>query len=107
MEFDTSAENRNRLVRVLLTAVLALVAVASFRRENRLVGTLATAAAVGVGYTAVGTGEQSGTVDDGTTVTASQTDDGVMRCAACTEPIVVGQSRRPNRENRIVHESCL
>jgi hypothetical protein len=30
-----------------------------------------------------------------------------MRCAACGEPIVVGQGRQPNDDDDTVHDACL
>lgn len=113
MQFDKTVDDRDRFVRILLAAALALVAIDSFRRDRRLVGALAGVGAVGVGYTAAVKSDESrdegtGEADAGLKRTTEQTSEGVgMRCSACNEPIVVGQSRRPNADNRIVHENCL
>lgn len=117
MELDTILDDRNRLTRTLLAGVLAVVSLRSFRKKNRLLGVLAGAGAVGLGYTVtVGSRDtiEEGEVSDASDVTdeserdieTTDEDDG-MRCSACGEPIVVGQSRRPNAESQIVHESCL
>jgi hypothetical protein len=116
MEFDKTVDDTDRLARILLAAALALVAAASYRK-NRLVGVLAGIGAAGIGYTvavqppeaerASGAELEVETTTTPETETAAADDDHGMRCAACKEPIVVGESRRPNRENRIVHESCL
>jgi hypothetical protein len=117
MELDTILDNRNRLTRTLLAGALAVVSLRSFRKKNRLLGVLAGAGAVGLGYTAAAgtrdttdeseTTEVSGTTDESERDVETTDEDGGMRCSACGEPIVVGQSRRPNAENRIVHERCL
>lgn len=107
MQSDT-VDNPDRLVRLLLAAALALVAVASFRKERRLVGVLAGVGALGVGYSAATRSTTPSEEEASQTVVTEPAEaDGGMRCAACGEPIVVGESRRPNRENRIVHEGCL
>jgi hypothetical protein len=93
---------------------LAVVAIVSFRKENRLVAVLTGVGAAVLGYTAVVGSSSSDdeaetdatdTETDTTDTTASDPAD--MRCEICGEPIVVGQSRRPNSDNEIVHESCL
>lgn len=115
MESDKTVDDNTRLARILLAAALALVTAASYRK-NRLVSVLAGIGAAGIGYTVVAKpeAEQSASqteveVESTTAATETATSDANdgMRCAACSEPIVVGQSRRPNTENRIVHESCL
>jgi hypothetical protein len=103
---------------------LAVVAIVSFRKENRLVAVLTGVGAAVLGYTAV-VGSSSSDDEAETDATDTETDTTVtetdttdttdttasdpadMRCEICGEPIVVGQSRRPNSDNEIVHESCL
>lgn len=114
MQFDNLVDDRDRLARILLSAVLALVAVSSLRKKRRLMGLLAGIGAVGLGYTAtVGSDDSAdddAQVEDGSesaseTETASEEDG--MHCSVCSEPILVGQSRRPNADNVIVHDGCL
>lgn len=109
MEFDTLADDRDRLARVLLAGALALVSIVSFRKGRRLVGVLAGVGAVGIGYSA---SAESSTVKE--TVERLRERESLltgekneMRCSACSEPILAGQVRRPNAENQIVHEHCL
>lgn len=108
MQSDT-VDSSSRPARLLLAAGLALVAVASFRRERRLVGVVAAIGALGVGYTAATSSAESSKTEPGQTTRESEPAkvEGGMHCAACGEPIVVGEARGPNRENRIVHRVCL
>ncbi len=103
MELSKEIEDRDRLARTLLTVVLGAVALRSFRKGKRLTGTLAGVGAVAVGYTA--TSESEGLEAEIGIETDSE--DVELRCSACGEPIVPGQSRRPDENNEIVHEACM
>jgi len=134
MDETKNVGGRDRLVRILLTVVLSIVAVRSLRSGKRLRGLLAGTGALGLGFTAttgycgvnealdVDTTGESEEVDiefDETTDTETGADDGTtadagttqvsehyLHCAACGEPIVAGQSRGPNSEGDIVHDDC-
>lgn len=110
-------DDRNRLARIALAAVSGLVAVRALRRGKRATGVLAALGAVALGYSAradiddlaaeididdAGAGTDADTSDETTTGSEVR-----LRCAACGEPIVPGQSRGPDEQDRTVHESCL
>ncbi|SEP20491.1 hypothetical protein SAMN04487948_12121 [Halogranum amylolyticum] len=111
MDLETILDDRDRLTRTLLAGTLAVVSLRSFRKKNRLLGVLAGAGAVGLGYTAAvrspDVTEESDAADESVRDVETTGEDGGMRCPACSEPIVVGESRRPNANNQIVHERCL
>ncbi|NHN48280.1 DUF2892 domain-containing protein [Halostella sp. JP-L12] len=113
MESSQDDGGRGRLARKTLTAVLALVAVSSLRKGKRLRGALAAAGAAALGYQATsGSGDLEETLESVTpgesATSAADTDDrSQLRCAACGEPIVPGQSRGPNENDEIVHDDCL
>lgn len=108
MELDKTVDDPGRLARILLAVALAVVALRSFRTDRRVIGALAGAGAVGLGYTVATRPRRLSESDVGEAETIETTDeDGGMRCAACNDLIVVGQSRRPNANNEIVHEGCL
>lgn len=114
MELSTDVDRRSRPARLVLALALAVVAIVSFRKEKRSIAVLSGVGAAALGYTAV-TGssntdaeadpDESGPETD--TADTADSDPDEMRCAICGEPIVVGQSRRPNPNNEIVHEACL
>lgn len=124
MDTPVDTDDRSRLGRVALAITLAVAAVSSLRRGKRLRGVLATAGALGVGYTVVsGTDKPTVAVEETTTGIGDETtttaetgaatgtgaareDDG-LRCAACGEPIRPGQRRGPNADDETVHEACL
>jgi hypothetical protein len=95
---------RTRSTRLLVASVLVATAVGALRKGKRSIGALAGVAAITLGYDASAEPQRTANPDDGEAETA---DDGRMRCASCGEPIVVGQSRRPNPDNEIVHEACM
>jgi hypothetical protein len=130
MDETKNVGGRDRLVRMLLTVVLSIVAVRSLRRGKRLRGLLTGVGALGVGFTAT-TGycgvndaldvdttasgdeveidldeadsESAGTSSDAGT---GQVREHYLNCAFCGEPIVAGQSRGPNNQGDIVHDEC-
>jgi hypothetical protein len=120
------SDDRNRIARLALAGIAALLAVRSLRRGKRKTGLLAALGAVALGYTARADSEDAvaeADVDDaevvvddgataedaGTTVSVETTDGSgaKLRCAACGEPIVPGQRRGPDEHDRTVHEACL
>lgn len=116
-----AVDDRNRIARIALAGVAALVAVRSLRRGKRARGLLAGLGAVALGYSARSGSESAAaeiTVDDDRAVsstgvsvdttsgTASGNESG-LRCAACGEPIVPGQRRGPDENDRTVHDTCL
>jgi len=109
MELRKNITENGSLVRIASTAALAIIAVRSFVKGKRLRGLVAAGGAVAVGST-VSTLEpteldvMSETEEP---VTESTLDEGAMQCAICSDPIVPGQSRRPNENDKIVHEACL
>jgi hypothetical protein len=132
MDETKNVGGTDRLVRILLTVVLSIVAVRSLRRGKRLRGALASAGALVLGFTAttrhcgvndaldVDTTGDSDDVDiefdetdasaDGAVgdsdAEATQVREHYLYCAACGEPIVAGQSRGPNSEGDVVHDDC-
>lgn len=121
MELPQTLRNRDRLVRTALTAGLSVFALSSLRNGKRLRGVLAGLGAIGLGYgasTDAGDGvvdavddvgdTADGVVDTGEPSGTDATNEAVrLRCAACGEPIVVGQSRGPDENDEIVHGACL
>jgi len=113
---------REGLIRTASTVALAIIAVRSFIKGKQLRGLLAAGGAVAVGAagstleptpleveqeaestTEVGEAESTTEVGEAETVTEA---DG-LECTICNEPIVVGEARRPNAVDEIVHEACL
>jgi len=132
MEDTKNVGGRDRLVRLLLTVVLSIVAVRSLRRGKRLRGILAGVGALGFGFNAttgycgvndtleidtttdsetgdveISVGETESTGESGISAAASEdaTEYGLY-CASCGEPIVPGQSRGPNGSGETVHDNC-
>jgi len=127
MEDKQNVGGRDRIVRLLLTVVLSIVAVTSLRRGKRLRGLLAGVGALGVGFTSttgycgvndalgvdtttdaaedVSHSEPQTTSNDADT-TGAVSETHQLHCAACGEPIVPGESRGPNDDNEIVHDAC-
>ena len=102
MDLREAAGGRERLVRTLLAVGLTVVAASSLRKGRRLNGLLAGGGALLLGYTAATRPrELTEIIDVGAT-----DEDAEFRCAVCGEPIVPGQSRGPNENNEIVHETC-
>lgn len=110
MELRKTVGDRKRLARRLSTAVLAVVAIRSLRRGKRATGALAAAGAVALGLRA--RSESGGLTEEldfgviGEDADAT-TEEPKLRCAACGEPIVPGQSRGPNEDDEIVHDACM
>ena len=114
MELSTTAKSSPRPARLLFAILLVVVAIVSFRREKRLIALVSGVGAAALGYTAIAgssafddEGETDATATEADTTDTTATDSNEMRCASCDEPIVVGQSRRPNPNSEIVHEACL
>jgi len=115
MELQTVVDDRSRLARILAAGALAVAAIGSLRNGKRLRGALAGAGAVVLGYQAVDSGDELteldvdaiGATDEEESVESETADeDAKLHCAACGEPIVVGQARGPNANDEIVHEAC-
>lgn len=107
MELSQKLGDNDRLVRTLLAVGLAVFALRSLRNGKRLRGVLAGLGAFALGY---GTRYESGSVTEPLAEeldTDSTSEPGQFRCAACGEPIVVGQSRRPDENDETVHDACL
>lgn len=102
MDLPKKVRARDRIASTALAAVLAAVAINSFRKGKRLTGALAGAGALALGYNTMSeTGELTETLERETTTESEQ-----LHCAACGEPIRPGQPRGPNENDEIVHESC-
>jgi hypothetical protein len=118
---------RDRLVRALLTVVLTVTAIRWLRSGKRGRGLLAAVGALNFGFNtttgycgvndALGIDTSSGdTAPDfdeiGNTDTAVETEPEKtsssqgLKCAACGDAIVPGQSRGPNEDGKIVHDDC-
>jgi len=107
MELPKQLRDNDRLVYTLLAVGLSVFALQSLRKGKRLRGVLAGLGAVALGY---GTSSEPGDVVEQFSEeldTESTTEDGRLRCAICGDPIVTGQSRRPNENDETVHENCL
>ncbi|MEF8785091.1 MAG: DUF2892 domain-containing protein [Haloarculaceae archaeon] len=122
--------SRGRLARIVLAVALAVVAIRSFRNGKRATGVLAGLGAGALGYSATaeehelteeinietpreddsaGESSESDSTERTGSVDSSDTsdEDGRLRCAACGDPIVLGQRRGPNADNEIVHRTCM
>ncbi|RDI71430.1 hypothetical protein [Halopelagius longus] len=120
MDLRETIEDREPLVRVLLAAGLAAVAISSLRRGRRLSGLLAGGGALALGYTMTAEPEELEELTEAVGVDASEelggltetvglgTADGDSKldCAVCGEPIAAGEARGPNEDNEIVHRTC-
>ncbi|WP_135822385.1 DUF2892 domain-containing protein [Halostella litorea] len=110
MGFTAYYDDHEELVQTGLAVVLAIVAISSFRKGKRLRGLLAGLGAIGVSYRMQGESETLGeTFDISSSETGSPGDEsgeGELTCAACGEPIHVGQGRGPNENDEIVHDTC-
>jgi len=116
MDLDSDASGRGKLASVLLAGVLAVVSVWSLRSGKRARGVLAGVGALAVGYAATSDSPERAEVPDfdesdsgerAASSDADATDEGAqLRCAACGDPIRVGQSRGPNENDEIVHDAC-
>ncbi|MFC6826641.1 DUF2892 domain-containing protein [Halopelagius fulvigenes] len=120
MDLRETIEDREPLVRVLLAAGLAAVAISSLRKGRRLSGLLAGGGALALGYTmtaepdeleelteTVGVDTDIDTEELAETVGLGTGDgDSKLRCAVCGEPIAAGEPRGPNEDNEIAHRSC-
>lgn len=102
MGLSKNVGGRNRLVRALLTVVLAAAAIRSVRKGKRLNGLLAGVGAAALGYNAT-TGPHDMTETVGIDTTS---EDGKLRCAVCGDPILPGQQRGPDANDEIVHTAC-
>lgn len=103
MQLTQNLRNRRSLIRIVLAVGLAVVALRSFRRGKRVRGELAGLGAAALGYSAVT--ESNDVMEHLDTEAASETIQ--LRCAICGDPIVPGQTRRPNENDETVHEACL
>jgi hypothetical protein len=103
MDLTQKLGDRNRLTRTLLAVVLAVFALHSLHNGKRLRGGVAGLGALALAYTTTtGFGEVADAPEREPTSTSRQ-----LRCAVCGEPIITGQSRRPNADGETVHEACL
>lgn len=112
MELPKRITQHRRTVSLLSAAALAAVAVRSFVSGHRLRGLLAAGGAVAVGATASTLEPTALEIEPEAEPTesaesAESTETGRLRCSACHDPILPGQSRRPNETNETVHEHCL
>ncbi|WP_415382938.1 hypothetical protein [Halosimplex sp. TS25] len=109
MELSEKLGDRGRLARVVLTAVLVIVAIQSFRKQKRTRGVLAGVGAAALGYSvSSGSAEPDEVIESiGTGVMDEGDESGELRCAYCGEPIVPGERRTPNENGETVHEACL
>jgi hypothetical protein len=107
MELTRDLRDRHWLIRIVLVIGLAVVALRSLRRGKRVRGVLAGLGVVALGSSAVTESNEvlEHLLDDLDTDTARETTQ--IHCASCGDPIVLGQSRRPNGDNKTVHETCL
>jgi len=105
MDLNEVGDSRGRIVRTLLAAGLAVVALGSLRKGKRLRGALAGAGALALGYAAT---SESGEVVETLDVRGGGDEEDVkLRCAACGQPIRPGELRRPNENDETVHDACL
>lgn len=124
MDDKKNVGGRDRLLRGVLAAVLAVVSLRRLRSGKRTSGLLAGIGALGIGATAAtrycGINDALGrdtteSADETTDETTDEAADAAgqrsrptpsLTCAACGEPIRVGQSRGPNDADEIVHGTC-
>lgn len=131
MGYETTLDDRPRLIRVLGAVLLTVLAVRFLRAGKRKTGLLAGIGALGCGVSAksyssggettidIDTPDDGGTTSDSTTSEAisehAETSDsaslktrqsGSLTCASCGEPIRVGEGRGPNDDDEIVHDRC-
>ncbi|WP_135829491.1 DUF2892 domain-containing protein [Halorussus halobius] len=116
MDFDTDVSSRGTLARVLVAAFLGVAAIRWLWSGKRARGALAGVGALALGYAATSESPEPAEAVDlgGADESADSTDDGVgatdedaeLRCAACGEPIQLGESRGPNESGEIVHDAC-
>jgi RecA/RadA recombinase len=109
MELLKTIKQNESTVRIVSTVALAAIALRSFINGNRLRGLAAAGGAVAVGTTAstLEPTELDVLSETEDSVTASTIEAGAMQCPICNDPIVPGESRRPNAVDEIVHEACL
>ena len=110
MELLEKVKQREDIVRIVSTVTLAAIAVRSFMKGKRGRGLLAAGGAVAVGATTSTlkpTALEIGREPEATSEPETTSEAEAMPCAICNEPIVIGESRRPNENDEIVHESCL
>jgi hypothetical protein len=104
MELLKTIKQNEGTVRIVSTLVLAAIAIRSFATGKRVRGLLAAGGAVAIGSTASTLEPTPVEVEP---EVESTTERGQLQCSICTEPIVAGQSRRPNEDDETVHEACL
>lgn len=107
MELTQEIRDRHWLVRFVPAAGLLVLALWSLRRGKRVRGVVAGLGAVALGYRVMNNPgdavEHTETDYDRTAVS----EPAQLRCAICGDPIVTGESRRPNENDETVHEGCL
>ncbi|GGN97919.1 YgaP family membrane protein [Haloarcula pellucida] len=131
MDVSENVGDRDRLARAALAVVLTIAAIRSFRNGKRMRGLLAGAGALVFGFnastkycgvndaldidTSVGVAEDESDDDTAVVSTADETTESAtesapsgasLTCAACGDPIVVGESRSPNEDGETVHDAC-
>ena len=103
----TLRDDDDRLTSILPAVGLSVFALLSLRRGKRLRGILAGLGALALGYRAsTDSGDILERSEAGHDV-GSAPKDVQQHCAACGDPIVAGQRRRPNANDETVHEACL
>lgn len=132
MDVPENVGGRDRLARAALAVVLTIAAIRSLRNGKRLRGLLAGVGALVFGFnastkycgvndaldidTSVGVADEesadddsaAASTDDETTESATESapSSASLTCAACGDPIVVGESRSPNEDGETVHDAC-
>lgn len=111
MELREKVDSSGKLARVLLAAVLAVVAAVSLRKGKRTMGLLAGVGALALGYSSTTGSDHRSTTDElAETIgieSKTESEDAELRCAICGEPIRPGQRRGPNENNETAHEACM
>lgn len=106
MDLRNRITQNRQTVRIASAIGLAAIAVRSFLKGNRLRGVLAASGALAVGATASTLEPTELDITQADELTESA-ESGGLQCSVCADPILPGQSRRPNETNEPVHDACL
>lgn len=130
MDLPENVGGRDRLARALLAVVLTVAAIRSLRNGKRVRGLLAGIGALAFGFNATTKycgandaldidttgdevsleinepGEETDSNDEPASVAPTHDQESQLTCAACGDPIVVGEWRGPNENDEIVHDDC-
>jgi hypothetical protein len=113
---------QDRTGRLMIAGGAALVALRAIRNGNPIRGVLIMLGALTIAFTGRRSTEHTAaTVEINASKTTPDQDDSeievdakmtdktesTLRCAICKEPIVPGQPRGPDAQDRTVHEACL